>query len=99
MHFKDDDEQLTTVKGIVFNKDSTAVTFSLTIEAFNETSGDLQGIFEVNKTKGSYIMILPPNKYVLKIATPMGETIERKIWIKDGKDYKNEIEQNFIIEN
>ena len=99
VHFKDDDEQLTTVKGIVFNKDSTAVTFSLTIEAFNETSGDLQGIFEVNKTKGSFIMILPPNKYVLKIATPTGETIERKIWIKDGKGYKNEIEQNFIIDN
>lgn len=97
--FNDENGTLTTIKGFLLNSDSTAITTPITIEAFNEESGDLQGIFEANHTKGNYIMILPPNKYVLKMALPNGETIEKKISINDGKTYKKEIEQNFILEH
>ena len=67
------------------------------IEAFKEDGGDLQGIFEVNSSKGSYIMILPPNKYILKIADNNGNTIEKKLWIKDRNLFKAEIEQNIVL--
>ncbi|MCW8897828.1 MAG: hypothetical protein OQJ96_09500 [Flavobacteriales bacterium] len=97
VELKDEETQLTTVKGMVYNGDSTLVNYSMQIEAFKEEGGDLQGIFEVNHNKGSYIMILPPNKYVLKIADNTGKTIEKKLWIKDRNLYKEELEQNIIL--
>ena len=97
VELKDEATQLTTVKGMVYNGDSTLVNYSMQIEAFKEEGGDLQGIFEVNHNKGSYIMILPPNKYVLKIADNTGKTVEKKLWIKDRNLYKEELEQNIIL--
>lgn len=96
--FNDEYEALTTIKGNLLNSDSTVISEQIIIEAFNEETGDLQGIFETNKTNGNYLIILPPNKYILKMALANGETIEKKLWIKDGKEFKNEIELNFLIE-
>lgn len=97
VELKDEETELTTVKGMVYQSDSSLVNYPMQIEAFKEDGGDLQGIFEVNSSKGSYIMILPPNKYILKIADNNGNTIEKKLWIKDRNLFKAEIEQNIVL--
>lgn len=87
---------LTTIKGYILNQDSAIHTRPIRMEVFNQTTGDLQGIYESN-TKGSYIMILPPGKYNLIADLPNHQTFNQKFEVRDRKYFKPEINRNIRI--
>ena len=97
VNFKDTDPSYTTVKGFVLDSDSNIYKSPLKIEVFTKIGGDLYGIYEVNPKKGSYIMILPPNKYELKIDIPNQGYLKKDLIIGGRNKYKPEIKKNISI--
>lgn len=98
VNFKDADPLYTTVKGFVVNADSTIFNTPLKIEVFNQKGGDLYGTYEVNQNKGSYIMILPPNRYEIRIEIPEEGYFTQKMVIGDRNKYKPEITKVIKVE-
>ena len=97
VNFENTDPSYTTLKGLIVDKDSVAMTIPLTIEVFNKRTGDLQGIYEVNSSKGSYLMILPPDKYELTIEVPGEGTFKKTFTVQGRNRYKPEINRNIQI--
>ena len=67
VNFEDTDPSYTTIKGYVLDADSNIFKTPLTIEVFDKKTDELYGLYEVNTTNGSFIMILPPNNYEINI--------------------------------
>ncbi|MCO6499809.1 MAG: hypothetical protein J5I47_05455 [Vicingus serpentipes] len=87
----------TTYKGFVLNSDSSLFNIPLTIEVFNAKTKELYGIYQANEKKGSYIMILPPNKYEINIEVPGKGTFKETLLVEDRSKYKKEINRNIRI--
>ena len=94
--FNNETPPLTTIKGYILNQDSVIHNKPIRMEVFNQTTGDLQGIYESN-AKGTYIMILPPGKYNLIADLPNNQTFNQKFDVKDRKYFKPEINRNIRI--
>ncbi len=97
INFEDADPPYTTIKGYVLDTDSNTYDIPLKIEVFNKTGGELYGIYEVNKNKGSYIMILPPDKYELNIDIPSKGYFKKNFVVGDRNKYKPEITRNIVV--
>ncbi|MCB0402540.1 MAG: tetratricopeptide repeat protein, partial [Flavobacteriales bacterium] len=97
VNFMDTDPQFTTIKGFVLDADSNTYNTPLSIEVFTKTGGDLYGIYEVNSKKGSYLMILPPNKYVMNVEVPGQGTFKKELNVQGRNKYKPEIERNIRV--
>lgn len=94
--FNNETPPLTTIKGYILNQDSVVHNKPIRMEVFNQTTGDLQGIYE-SSAKGTYIMILPPGKYNLIADLPNNQTFNQKFDVKDRKYFKPEINRNIRI--
>ncbi len=95
--FKDTESSYTTIKGYVLKADSSLFNIPLSIEVFDKSTEELYGIYEVNPTKGNYIMILPPNKYEMNIDIP-GKGYYKNIFIVEGRNkYRTEISKNIKV--
>ena len=97
VNFKDTPPSYTTIKGFVTDADSNLYHQPLTIEVFDKTTEELYGLYEVNPSKGNYIMILPPNKYEINIDIP-GKGYFKKLFVVEGRNkYKPEISKNIRV--
>ncbi|MBL4593324.1 MAG: PD40 domain-containing protein [Flavobacteriales bacterium] len=95
--FIDTPPSYTTIKGYVLDTDSNLFNTTLTIEVFNKKTDELYGIYEVNPTKGNYIMILPPNNYEINIDVP-GKGYFKQAFIVAGRNkYKKELKRNITV--
>ena len=97
VNFLDAPPSYTTIKGLVLDADSNLFHKQLTIEVFNKTTEELYGIYEVNPTKGTYLMILPPNKYELNIEIPGKGYYKELFVVEDRTKYKSEISRNIKV--
>jgi len=95
--FIDAPPSYTTIKGFVLNTDSSLFNIPLTIEVFDKNTEELYGIYDVNQSKGNYIMILPPNKYEINIDIP-GKGYFKQIFTVLGRNkYRKELKRNITV--
>jgi len=93
VNFIDTPPSLTTIKGYVVDADSSLFNIPLTIEVFDKTTEELYGIYEVHPKKGSYLMILPPNKYEINIDIPGKGYFKQEYIVGDRNQYREELEK------
>ncbi len=97
VNFTDTHPSYTTIKGVVLDADSNLFNIPLTIEVFTKNTEELYGIYEVNPTKGNYIMILPPDKYEINIDIP-GKGYFKQLFTVTGRNkYKKEMKRNITV--
>ncbi len=87
----------TTVKGFVLDADSNIFNTQLTIEVFKKNTDELYGIYEVNPTKGNFIMILPPNNYEINIDIPGKGYFKKAFAIAGRNKYRKEVKRNITV--
>ena len=81
----------------MLNTDSSLFNIPLTIEVFDKNTEELYGIYDVNQSKGNYIMILPPNKYEINIDIP-GKGYFKQIFTVLGRNkYRKELKRNITV--
>jgi tetratricopeptide (TPR) repeat protein len=97
VNFLDAPPSYTTIKGHVLDADSSLLNIPLSIEVFNKKTQELYGIYEVNPTKGNYIMILPPNIYEVNIDIPGKGYFKQKLIVADRSAYKKELTKNILV--
>jgi len=95
--FEDNDPSYTTIKGTIIDVDSNIINEPYIIEVFDKTTDELYGIYEVNPNKGSYIMILPPNKYQLLIDVPKKGIFSKLFNVMGRNQYQKEITKNIQV--
>lgn len=87
----------TTIKGFVVDADSNLFNIPLTIEVFDKDTEELYGLYEVNPTKGNFIMILPPNNYEINIDIP-GKGYFKQLYNVAGRNkYRKEMSKNIKV--
>lgn len=97
VNFKDVSPSYTTIKGYLLDADSNTINTPLTIEIFNKSTDELYGIYQVNETKGNFIMILPPSTYEIQINFPEKGYFKKTLIIAGRNKYKKEMEQNIMV--
>ena len=97
VNFEDADPSYTTIKGYVLDADSNIFKTPLTIEVFDKKTDELYGLYEVNTTNGSFIMILPPNNYEINIDVPEQGYFKKAFNVLGRNKYKKEKKQNITV--
>ena len=94
VNFNDVDPSYSTIKGYVLQADSSLFNIPLTIEVFDKMTEELYGLYEVNPTKGNFIMILPPNQYEINIDIPGKGYFKETLVVAGRNKYRKEIKRN-----
>lgn len=97
VNFIDTPPSYTTIKGLVLDADSNVFNTPLTIEVFDKKTEELYGIYEVNPTKGNYIMILPPNNYEINIDIPGKGYFIQLFSVAGRNKYRKELNRNITV--
>jgi hypothetical protein len=96
--FNQIDPKYTVFKGFIQGIDSVNIKSEANITISNKKNNSLFGLYTVPQAKnGKYLFYLPPGKYEVNIEAADYKPFAEEIIVLDKKDFKDEINKNFII--
>ena len=89
--FYDEKDEYTLLSGRILNQDSAIVKADVTVEVFDEETGNLIGTYVNNQENGKYSAILAPGKYFIEIVGLEGFKAYQKELEVLGKNDRSEL--------